>query len=184
VSRIPEATARAIDRLARGAHAFHRFAHHPLCDEYASEVVRIGRRARLCRGCSLAALGAFSGAILGASIAVPTAVAAGAAAAAFALCSKPVRGAGKFLSRFLPAGCAALAFASGLRSASLAGFVVAGGAAVSVLLFVARYRRRGPDRRPCATCPERERPVPCRGFAAIVRRERAFSRLASSRFGT
>src|ERR1700760_868287 len=58
---LPTPTARLVDRLARRAHAFHRFAHHPLCDRYASELIPLGRRARLCRGCACAAIGALLG---------------------------------------------------------------------------------------------------------------------------
>src|SRR6478735_9596751 len=58
---LPQRTVRAIDRLARGAHAFHRFAHHPLCERYASELIPLGKRTRLCRGCASAALGSLTG---------------------------------------------------------------------------------------------------------------------------
>ncbi len=40
MSRIPPAVARRVDRLALRAHAFHRWAHHPLCAWYAAEVIR------------------------------------------------------------------------------------------------------------------------------------------------
>ena len=36
----PKALRRKIDRLSRAAHRFHRFAHHPLCERYAGEVIR------------------------------------------------------------------------------------------------------------------------------------------------
>ncbi len=58
---LPQRTVRAIDRLARSAHAFHRFAHHPLCERYAGELIPLGRRARLCRGCAASALGSVMG---------------------------------------------------------------------------------------------------------------------------
>jgi hypothetical protein len=64
-SRIPPALALRVDRLARRAHAFHRWAHHPLCSRYAAEVVRLGRRTRVCLGCSLTAAGALAGGALG-----------------------------------------------------------------------------------------------------------------------
>src|SRR4051812_16710215 len=57
---LPQRTVRAIDRLAKSAHAFHRFAHHPLCERYAGELISL-RRARLCRGCVSAALGSLTG---------------------------------------------------------------------------------------------------------------------------
>src|SRR5579859_1379561 len=59
---IPVSLARRIDRLAWFAHAFHRFAHHPLCDRYQEELIPLGRRTRVCRGCSLALLGVLVGA--------------------------------------------------------------------------------------------------------------------------
>ncbi len=174
MARIPRASADAIDRLARGAHAFHRFAHHPLCDEYAGEVVRLGRRARICRGCALAALGAATGLAIGIAFPIPIGVSAIVVAAGSVLAAKPLRPAGKLASRFLPAACAGAAIASGILAAILASALL--------VLSVARYRRRGPDRSPCAACPERDGPSPCRGFAAIVRRERAFRRFAARRF--
>jgi hypothetical protein len=47
-------------------------------------------------------------------------------------------------------------------------------AAISCWLL---YRRRGPDRRPCAACPEQTR-QPCSGLLPILRAERAFIRRA------
>ena len=175
---IPRRTARAIDRLARGAHAFHRFAHHPLCGEYASEIVRVGRRARVCRGCSCVT----AGALLGALVAVPLPIAALLLPAAWALVSALPRGRSKLPSRFIPAALAAAAVGSGLRAASVPGVIVAAAGLGVVALAILRYRSRGPDRSPCASCPERDLPIPCRGYAAIVRRERAFQRAAASRF--
>src|SRR5947207_14201496 len=63
--RVPPALARRIDRLATRAHRFHRFAHHPLCDEYAGEVIRVGRHMRLCRGCTFAIAGGLAGGVVG-----------------------------------------------------------------------------------------------------------------------
>jgi len=60
---LPERTVRAIDRLARRAHAFHRFAHHPLCERYAGELVPLGKRTRICRGCAASALGSLAGSL-------------------------------------------------------------------------------------------------------------------------
>jgi len=164
--------AKEIDRLSRGAHAFHRFAHHPLCREYASEVFRFGRRVRLCRGCSLAAIGALAGCGIALGTNPSWIVAAAAMAAALGLASARMRPAGKIATRLLPAGLLAFSIASG-------SWVALPGVS-AVVLSVVLYRRRGPDRGPCALCPERTRPEPCRGFAAIVRRERAFERRAGS----
>jgi hypothetical protein len=177
VSHLPRATARAIDRFARGAHAFHRFAHHPLCGEYAGEVVRVGRRVRVCRGCSLAALGFLTGAL----VTVPLPVSVLLLAGAWTLTALP-RGRSKLASRFLPAALAAASIASGLRAANVGGAAIALAGLGFIALVIVRYRRRGPSRGPCASCPERALPVPCRGHAAIVRRERAFRRAAANRF--
>jgi hypothetical protein len=171
--------ARRIDRLSRRAHAFHRFAHHPLCGEYAGEVLRIGRRTRLCRGCSLAAAGAALGAIAGFSVS-SSLPALSAVLLALLLTAARARTAGKLATRFLPAGLLAFAIVAGARSPNLWGLGLLLLALGAGLLAVARYRRRGPDRTPCASCPERTRAEPCRGFAPIVRRERAFGRLAGS----
>ncbi len=41
--RCPSAPCVRSIRLAWSAHAFHRFAHHPLCERYASELIPLGR---------------------------------------------------------------------------------------------------------------------------------------------
>ncbi len=61
VSGLPRGELRRIDKLAVRAHRFHQFAHHPLCDAYGDEVFRFGRRARVCKGCTLAFLGTSVG---------------------------------------------------------------------------------------------------------------------------
>jgi hypothetical protein len=173
--RITPAQARRIDRLSRRAHRFHRFAHHPLCGRYAGEVIRIGPRVRLCRGCVMTVLGGACGAVcalVGHATLVTVLVAAG---TAFAVAIPSVisrRRFPKLVSRFAPS--ALLGFA--LIAAVLAGhFVIAVALlAITIGLRVA-YGRRGGDRSPCATCPERDL-SPCSGFAQIVRREQAFQR--------
>jgi hypothetical protein len=182
VSRIPRHVARRLDALSRAAHRFHRFAHHPLCEEYAGEVVRIGRRARVCRGCSFAWGGGIGGAVIGFATAVPLVVGAAmvAMASVWVVVSTWVRAVrAKVFTRLAPAACMGLAIGAGLRAANLAGFALA----LLTVLFVAAlaifYRRRGPDRAPCTTCPERTGAVPCRGYADVVHRERAFQRMAS-----
>lgn len=174
--RLGRAVARKLDRLARRAHAFHRFAHHPLCDRYAGELIRLGRRDRVCRGCAALA----SGLLLGAALALVLRPSAGLLYGALALgvtfgaLSLRLR-LPKSFGRFLPA----VALGAGLGSVvtnfgSCAWLAGAGGCAAVIVA----YRRRGPNRAPCETCPERALPAPCSGFARIVRRERAFQRVA------
>lgn len=168
-----------VDRLARRAHAFHRFAHHPLCERYAGELIPLGRKARLCRGCSYAALGALGGAA-SAFFARPSfgALALSAALGLGLLATSLAWRPPKWLGRALA--CATVSFAAvgGLcsgqllpRALSLVLIAVGG-------LFLWGYRQRGPNRGPCQTCPERLAPTVCSGLGPIVRRERAFRRLA------
>jgi hypothetical protein len=185
MSRIPAPLAARVDRLSRAAHAFHRFAHHPLCDEYGGEVVRLGRRTRVCRGCLFVGVGSCLG--LSTSFFWPAPASAalfllalalvGLAAAMFWRGSPRRRRSPKFVSRFLPAWVIAHAFGLAVQLGPIGGALAAAGA-VPVFGVVALYRRRGPDRTPCATCAERSLATPCRGVAPIVRRERAFRRLA------
>jgi hypothetical protein len=183
--RIPARVAARIDRLSRAAHRFHRFAHHPLCDEYGGELVRLSRRARLCRGCLFAGAGGFAG--LAASVLLPApfsvlvclggAGVLGLVNSTISRRSPRQARAPKLVSRFLPA--AVIAYALG-RAVQLgpSGRVLAATFVLLLLAVIALYRRRGPDRTPCASCAERNLPTPCRGIAPIVRRERAFRRLA------
>jgi hypothetical protein len=204
VSRIPAAAARRIDRLARAAHRFHRFAHHPLCAPYAGEVLRVGRRTRLCRGCALAAAGAGIGAAaalaaplpspglcgLGLVLAAPVAwLAVWPPRAAVPLpAGGPAARAGssrllharrpKLLTRAAPLALVTALAVWGLRTGGLLGAAFAAASAGLTVLAVALYRRRGPSRSPCVTCPERSGPEVCSGFRAIARREAAFARLS------
>jgi hypothetical protein len=174
--RLSRDVARALDRLARRAHAFHRFAHHPLCERYAGELIRLGRRERVCRGCAALASGLCVGAAL-AVLAAPSAAtlnAALAAGAALGAVSLRLR-LPKIIGRFLPA----VALGAGLASVVTAfeSYAWLSGS-VGCMVVVLLYRRRGPSRTPCESCPERTLPAPCSGFARIVRRERAFQRVA------
>ena len=163
---------------------FHRFAHHPLCAAYAGEVVALGRRTRVCRGCALAAGGAALGAAAAALLPRPSAAAALAAALAFgalasaAVWRRPGARLPKALTRFAPAALGGLAFAAGLRAATVAGGLAALAAALGAAFAARAYRRRGPDRSTCERCPERASPRPCAGLRPILRREAAFRRLA------
>ena len=182
--RTPTALARRIDRLARRAHRFHRFAHHPLCDAYAPELLRLGRRSRVCRGCVLAAAGLALGAIAGLALpALPPSALALAFAAALALALRgaaPRAGAArpKLASRALPAALLAALPAHAVRHPAAAPVAAGVAALVCAAVALAAYRRRGPDRAACARCPERDGAVVCSGYRSVVRRERAFARVA------
>lgn len=189
MSRIPRRLARRLDRLARRAHAFHRFAHHPLCQAYAGELVRLGRRTRICKGCLLTALGAVAGAAAGLLLPALPAVALGpgallfaAVAAAATAAPRPGSGgrAGKWLTRGLPVALGSCLAVAGLCRRDPAGVALAVAAAATVALAVMRYRRRGPDRGPCRACPEAAGPSACSGVRPQLRRERAFRRLAGT----
>jgi hypothetical protein len=176
---LPSRTARAVDRLARSAHAFHRFAHHPLCERYAAELIPLGRRARLCRGCACTALGLSAGVLAALCWPLSFSVLLGASALGLGLLLGSLRfRLPKWLGRGLSAACVGFASLGGLLMAQGAPFVVALGMLLTGAAFVARYRQRGPNRGPCTTCPERLYAKPCSGLRPIVRRERAFRRLA------
>ena len=167
-SRVPRALARRIDRLAVRAHRFHRHAHHPLCGRYVGEVIRVGKL-RLCRGCSYALAGGVVGGALGLAISAFGVIALAVATTliAVSLRFRPP----KLVTRFVPAAAAAFAFAAGAWPVRVAALAI-------VLGLHALYRRRGPDRRPCTTCPERAY-QPCSGLHPIVMRERAFQRVSA-----
>lgn|GEM_PF-980232 len=200
MSRIPAPLARRIDRLARRAHAFHRWAHHPLCARYGPEVLRLGRRTRVCRGCALTALGALAG--IAAGLASPAAPgSAWLAAAALLAASVPLaiprlapggdaaaigRGAPeagarrtpKLLTRFLPLAIAGGALAQTVVAPAPARLGAAALALGATTWGILRYRRRGPDRRRCLACPEGPPGARCSGYVLLIRRERAMTRLA------
>jgi hypothetical protein len=178
-SPLPKRTRLLVDRLSRRAHAFHRFAHHPLCGRYASELIPLGRKARLCRGCSYAALGALSGA-LGAFWLRPTlaTLALGTVLGAGLLLTSLTRRLPKSLGRGLACSAATFAGVGGLFSEHAAARALAAALVLLGGLFLWRYRQRQPHRAPCETCPERLGPAVCSGLRPIVQRERAFRRLA------
>lgn len=167
---LPRSLAQRIDKLAWRAHAFHRFAHHPLCDSYRSEVFRVGRRLRVCKGCSLLAMG-FALGVLGGAIVRPssaTGVIAWALALTLGLTSLRHR-LPKLLTRLTPG--------LGLGLALWAGWLCALLSLTTVAACCVLYRRRGVERSRCEPCHERDR-KPCSGFVLIMRRERAFQRKA------
>jgi hypothetical protein len=194
VSRLPPALARRVDRLARRAHAFHRWAHHPLCERYAPEVVPLGRRTRACLGCSLTAAGLLAGGGLGLSLprapwpwlaaaglalvlAVPLAVPAGRPAPA-APPPRPRSRWRKLATRLAPGLLAGGLLAQGLATPTSPRLVAAALAAAALAWATLRYRRRGPDRSACLGCPEGPPGTRCPGLAPIACRERALARLA------
>jgi hypothetical protein len=181
---VDPSVARHIDRLARRAHAFHRFAHHPLCAEYAGELIAVGSRTRVCRGCTSAIAGTLCGVVLGTCVDFPSMAALDFAVLAtsvpvLALCFERDRVGprlGKLWTRGIPLAALALAFTSGVRERSVTGAAIAVSIALALFTLARVYRRIGPDRSPCAQCPERSSSVPCSGFRDIVRAERAFVR--------
>jgi len=176
---LPPRTVRAIDRLAKGAHAFHRFAHHPLCKRYAGELVPLGKRTRVCRGCACAVLGSVTGSLAALCGQPSFSVLLVASALGLGLFSSSLaRRLPKWLGRAAPAACLALAGVGGLRAAHGAALLLALGILLASAAFLAVYRKRGPSRSPCVTCPERSLSTPCSGLKPIVQRERAFRRLA------
>ncbi len=168
---IATAVAARIDRAARYAHRFHRFAHHPLCNRYSGELISIGHRARLCRGCAFGASGGALGLALGLCLHLraPQAIVIAFAALGLLLITSGRRFP-KVASRLIPAASLGAAASAGIA------MVLAMGAMSAALLWA--YRQRGPNRSPCLACPERRLSV-CSGYAPIVRRERAFRRLSA-----
>ncbi len=177
--RIPKPLARRIDRLSRHAHAFHRFAHHPLCGRYASELVSLRGRTQLCRGCLLALAGAPVG--LAAGLALPAVggfcLGLGLLALAAAALSPARRS--KLWTRLFPAAALAAAIGAGLQETRTFGIALSAVALASALGFLWAYRRRGPNREPCESCPEYRATVACSGIQPLLRREAAFRRLPS-----
>ena len=191
--RIERGLARRIDRLARRAHAFHRFAHHPLCLRYEAELIALGRRRRVCRGCVAAVSGTACGAVLGCLVPLrleaPVTLALAGAFVALTLGVwaglqrrdhvRAQRGAtrlAKLWTRALPLASAGCSIVISLRLDVRWGLALSALIASILVAALAAYRRSGPDRSPCVTCPEREASVPCSGFRDIVRAERAFVR--------
>jgi hypothetical protein len=176
---LPERTVRVIDRLAKQAHAFHRFAHHPLCERYAGELIPLGKRTRVCRGCACTLLGSLAG-LLSALCWQPTFFVLSCVTAlglGLAL-SSLVRRLPKWLGRAAAAACLGFTCLAGLRFAHGAPLFLALGILATSATLLTLYRKRGPHRGPCQQCPERLLSVPCSGLRPIVRRERAFRRVA------
>ena len=168
---IPRRLARRIDRLSRRTHAFHRFAHHPLCEPYRNEVIRLGKRTYVCKGCSLIAAGFAVGIVVGLCVRPPLAwggiaLMSALVAGLLSMCARIP----KLLGRFLPG--------TGLGLALWAGWPSALGSMIFLVTLGVLYRRRGVERGRCKTCAESPAKV-CPGFARILRRERAFQRVVN-----
>lgn len=187
--RLAGALGRRIDRLSSSAHRFHRFAHHPLCSEYAPELIPLGRRARICRGCTFALIGVAAGLAASLGVTLSSAMIAGLLGGSLAWLGGSMLARrsplpttltrqGKLVTRFVPAAGFGCGVGGALRM-GLTAFTVLASAGTCLAMVIWLYRSRGPHRGPCETCPERTQESPCRGFAPIVRRERAFRRLAS-----
>ena len=163
-----------LDRLAIAAHAFHRFAHHPLCDRYSAEVVRLGRRTRICRGCALALLGAALGTVAGVLQGMPPLALVSLTIACPLALIRWRRS--KMATRLVPGFGIAFAFSSVVHRPSGLSIGVAALACLCAGAFAAAYRLRGPNRSPCGTCHERAGSRTCSGLRPIVLRERAVMR--------
>lgn len=140
-------------------------------------MIRLGRT-WLCKGCTFALLGALVGTLAGMAFPPPEsggflALGVLAAGGLGAMLARPL---GKIATRLFPLGCLGFVEAQSLRMWDALGWAVAIIGAGSLALAITIYRRRGPWRGECATCPEREE-RPCSGFRRQLRRERAFQRL-------
>ncbi len=151
---LPQRTARAIDRLARNAHAFHRFAHHPLCERYAGELIPLGRRARLCRGCASAALGGVIGLLAALSWQPSFSGLLGVGALGLGLLlSTLLLRLPKWLGRTSAVACLGFACLSSLRFAHGAPLLLAIGILAPCAAFLVLYRKRGPQSQSLHTLP-------------------------------
>jgi hypothetical protein len=181
---VPPSLARRIDRLARRAHAFHRFAHHPLCGRYAGELIALRGRARICRGCTCTLLAAVVGSCCALVMVLPGVPLALVSLACFAVTLRSLarapdpdrRRVNKLWTRGLPALVFSAALIALLRAPSALHVCLALALLLSCTWTLGRYRRRGPDRSACARCPEYASNAVCSGFREIVQAERAFSR--------
>ncbi len=131
-------------------------------------------------GCALALLGSLAGALAGLRLGtLTTALVSLTGAVGLALWSLHDGRAGrasKVATRFVPACGLMFAFFSVARVCSPASIGIAIAAGACMLGFVGLYKRRGPNRTPCASCPERSGATTCSGLRPIVRREKALMR--------
>jgi hypothetical protein len=84
---------------------------------------------------------------------------------------------GKVVSRALPSCAAGFVAVAGALRADAIGAAFTCATLAAMFIGIALYKRRGPWRSACVTCPERLH-APCSGYRFAWRRERAFQRLA------
>jgi hypothetical protein len=137
---------------------------------YRGEVFRVGRRLRLCKGCTLFVAGILLGLAMGGAYGPSPLAGAIGWILALALGIGSLRWrVPKVVGRLLPGTWLGFAFCAGWPCALLS--------LATIVLGYLLYRRRGLDRSRCQPCHERDR-RPCSGFLLMVRRERAFQRKA------
>ena len=186
--RVSPALARRLGRLTARAHRFHRFAHHPLCNAYAAEVLHLGRRTHVCAGCAWTLLGSILGVGVAAAcprgwFTLPWALGLQGAGMVWLLVSARLHAQVlKWLVRGGPMVCLAGGCVLTLRAGAAIPWhlgVWATEAALSAVAWgaVRVYRRRPPWRAPCVSCPQRQDEV-CDGWRPMVQRERALTRLS------
>jgi hypothetical protein len=96
----------------------------------------------------------------------------------------PTNRATKIVTRFLPASGVTFALFSLIHARSPASLGFAAAACAVTLAFVGLYKQRGPNRAPCASCPERSGATTCSGLRPIVRREKALMRKTAAMIRT
>jgi hypothetical protein len=82
----------------------------------------------------------------------------------------------KIATRLLPASGVTFALFSVVHVRSPASLGIAAAACAITLALVGLYKQHGPNRAPCASCPERSGATACSGLQPIVRREKALMR--------
>jgi hypothetical protein len=84
----------------------------------------------------------------------------------------------KIVSRFFAACGLSFAVFTVVHAPAPRSMGIAIASCVGTMVLTVLYKRRGPDRSPCASCPEWGLPRTCSGFRPIVVREKALMRKA------
>jgi hypothetical protein len=92
--------------------------------------------------------------------------------------------ASKIATRLLPASGVTFALLSVVHARCSASLGIAAAACAVMLASVGVYKQRGPNRAPCASCPERSGATTCSGLQPIVRREKALMRKTAAMIRT